>query len=76
MGGCLVAVPHDAAAAIAFHEDVAVGLCEEQDLRVEDPIHSGSWCGRTTYVSFQDMIIATRRSTPDSHDFQFVPGEV
>ena len=46
--------------AIAFDEQVVRGCIMENKLRLEEPIHFGSWSGRKNYTSFQDILIAVK----------------
>jgi len=46
--------------AIAFDESVVRGCTNENKMRLEEPIHFGSWSGRKTYSSFQDILIAVK----------------
>jgi len=52
-----VAVPE---LAIAFDETDALALYESLGLRIEGSIHPGSWCGRTHFLSYQDIVIAVK----------------
>jgi len=44
--------------AIAYEESYALELISKNSLRVAEPIHYGSWCGRTNFLSYQDVIVA------------------
>ena len=46
--------------AIAFQEDFILSLYDLNNLEVQSPIHYGSWCSRSEYLSFQDIIVATK----------------
>ena len=46
--------------AIAYHEHVIRGIFAKNYLKITEPIHYGSWCGRNNYLSYQDIIIAAR----------------
>lgn len=48
-------------AAIAYPEDDVLRLFEANNLSIDSPIKRGSWCGREEYVSYQDIIVATKR---------------
>tara|TARA_Y100001970_G_C14234745_1_gene861089 strand:+ start:2034 stop:2915 length:882 start_codon:yes stop_codon:yes gene_type:complete len=43
--------------AIAYDEKTMISYIRENRLSVINPIHYGSWCGRSNYLSFQDIII-------------------
>jgi SAM-dependent methyltransferase len=47
-------------AAIAYNEDDIVSLFERCGLKIVQPIHYGSWCGRKEFLSFQDIIVAEK----------------
>lgn len=46
--------------AIGFNEDYIKELFYKNDLNIIQPIHYGSWCGRTNFVSYQDIIVAEK----------------
>jgi ubiquinone/menaquinone biosynthesis C-methylase UbiE len=46
--------------AIGFDEEFIRRLFSVSSLRVIEPIHYGSWCGRKTYRSYQDIVIAEK----------------
>jgi SAM-dependent methyltransferase len=46
--------------AIAFDELVVRGCITENGMRLEEPIHFGSWSGRKNFSSFQDILIAVK----------------
>jgi ubiquinone/menaquinone biosynthesis C-methylase UbiE len=48
-------------ASIAFDEDDIRQLYAEYGLRIVEPIHYGSWCGRTAAVNYQDIIVAEKQ---------------
>ncbi len=50
-------------AAVAFDEIFIRTCFQGQHLDVVEPIRYGSWCGRTRFLSYQDIIVATRAST-------------
>ena len=58
LDGCFTTRPHDPEAAIAYDEQTALQFFERCNLKVEPPIHYGSWCGRTKYLSYQDIVVA------------------
>lgn len=45
--------------AVAFAEDDIRGLFQEAGLEI-NAIHYGAWSGRSNFVSYQDMVIATK----------------
>jgi len=46
--------------AIAYNEHFIRGLYSKTGLRIEDPVHYGSWCGRKRFLSFQDIVLARK----------------
>ena len=59
MDGCRVADPSAPEAAVAY-EEAAVRRCFEKFGFGEHAIYYGAWCGRSTFVDYQDMMVATR----------------
>ena len=47
-------------AAIAFPEQLVYEQFGQCGLEVIAPTHYGAWCGRETFLTFQDMIIARK----------------
>ena len=46
--------------AIAFDESFVARLYRDAGLEIER-VEYGSWCGRRRYMSYQDLILATKR---------------
>ena len=46
--------------AMAYPEEFTRSLLSKYGWSIAEPIHYGSWCGRAQYLSYQDIIIATR----------------
>ncbi len=46
--------------ATAYEEGFVRTLFQEQGLRIEEPVHYGAWCGRPSFTSHQDIIVAVR----------------
>lgn len=46
--------------AIAYDEELVLKLCKKHKLDVVEPIHYGLWCGRKSFLSYQDIIIVRR----------------
>lgn len=46
--------------AIAFRDEYIRNLFPKLGLTISQPIHYGSWCGRRSFVSYQDIVIATK----------------
>jgi SAM-dependent methyltransferase len=49
--------------AIGFEEEYVIELYERCGLKITGPIRYGYWCGRTQYLSCQDLIVATKKSS-------------
>jgi len=45
---------------ISYEETFVRSLLSKHSLTVTEPIHYGRWCSRQNYVSYQDLIIATK----------------
>lgn len=45
---------------VAYEESFVRALYDEVDLAIVEPMLYGSWCGRRSFVSSQDIVIATR----------------
>jgi len=58
--GCLTTNENDPEAAIAYPEEFVFGLFKKYGLTIDQPIHYGSWCKRDTFLTYQDLIIATK----------------
>jgi hypothetical protein len=48
------------AGSFAYREDYVLGLYRKHRLTLAGPIHCGSWCGRESGRSSQDIIVATK----------------
>ena len=48
--------------AVAYDETYVQSLYAQHELRILEPIHYGAWCGRETYLSSQDIVIAVKDS--------------
>jgi len=46
--------------AVAYEEQYIRALFDKAELKVIEPIHYGSWSGRTGSLSYQDIIIAQK----------------
>lgn len=49
-------------AAVCYDEAYVLDLYEKYGFKVVRPLHYGSWCGRQNYLSYQDIIIASKSS--------------
>ena len=60
LDGCFTldrAVPEEA---VGYDEAVIRALFARHDLAIVEPIHYGSWCGRSDFVAYQDMIVTEK----------------
>jgi SAM-dependent methyltransferase len=46
--------------AVAYAEHYVRSLYQKHDMMIIEPIYYGSWCGRQDFLSYQDIIVATR----------------
>lgn len=46
--------------AIAFDEKFIVNILEKENLEISKPIYFGSWCGRSQYLSYQDILLSVK----------------
>ena len=58
--GCFTTTMENPEAAIAFPERYIRESFVECGLSIDEPIRHGSWCGRSTFLSYQDILIATK----------------
>ena len=57
---CLTVDGNNPESAIAYNEDFVKRLFASRKLKIIEPIHYGSWCKRDTYLSYQDIVVATK----------------
>ncbi len=60
MSGFRTTDQHTPEAAVAYDENFIRGLHQKYGLKIAEPIRYGSWCGRKNFLSYQDLIIATK----------------
>ena len=63
MGGYFTTRPDDPEAAIAYEEGTVLQLLDRCGMAVLPPLHYGGWCGRARHLSYQDIIVASKRTT-------------
>jgi SAM-dependent methyltransferase len=56
--GCVTSNPEHPEDALAFDEGFVRQEFAKHNLKIVEPIHFGSWCGRKKFVSYQDIVIA------------------
>lgn len=49
--------------ALAYDEALIRELFEKYRLKIGEPIHYGSWCGRKEYLSLQDIVVAVKNAS-------------
>lgn len=59
-GGCLTTDKDTPEAAVAYDERVIGALFAKHGLKIKDPVHYGSWCGRQKHVDWQDIVVAVK----------------
>ena len=64
LGECRVAYLRSPSEAVGYQEALVRQRLAERGLALVEPIHYGSWCGRREFLSFQDIVIASRVSAP------------
>ena len=60
LNDCLIIDEKYPESAIAYDENVIVRLYREQNMNIEFDIKYGSWCSRNSYLSYQDIVIASK----------------
>lgn len=59
--GCRIKDRDIPEAAVAYDEEYIKGLFKTNHLDIIEPVHYGSWSGRKEFLSFQDIIVASKR---------------
>jgi SAM-dependent methyltransferase len=62
-GVCSLLKPDAPESAIAYDEVYVRQLFGRHHLGIVEPVLSGSWCGRKSFLSYQDIVIAKRVAT-------------
>ncbi|MCX6357550.1 MAG: class I SAM-dependent methyltransferase [Candidatus Aureabacteria bacterium] len=60
-GNYYTASPGTPEASIAYNEEFIVELYRKRGLDIAYPIRYGSWCGRPSSLSYQDIIVAAKK---------------
>jgi SAM-dependent methyltransferase len=60
MGNCRVMKADVPEHAVCYDETFIVGLYHKHGLKINQPVHYGSWCGRGEFLSYQDLVIAEK----------------
>lgn len=61
--GCLITDKGNPEAAIAYDEDAVRRLYAARGLGISEPVRYGSWCGRSAFLSYQDIIFAAKTAS-------------
>jgi len=62
LGGCRTTNAEIPEAAVAYEEGVLRESFLRRGLTIIEPIHRGAWSGRPDFVSYQDIVLASRTS--------------
>jgi len=62
LGGYLSISRAEPEMAVAFEEGRVRAMFAKAGLEITDPIRYGSWCGRDTFLSGQDIVLAIKRT--------------
>jgi len=60
-GPCWTHNPDAPETATGYEEAFVVSLCAKYSLEIALPIQYGSWCGRSEFLSYQDLVLAFKR---------------
>jgi SAM-dependent methyltransferase len=66
--GYRINTPECPEAAIAYAEERVRDLYHKNGLQITGPIHYGAWCGRPEFMSYQDVVVAIRKSGVDTEE--------
>ncbi len=61
LSNCHVNDPDNPEFAVAYHEEYVRTLFNKVGLAIHEPVYYGSWPRRNEYLSYQDIIIASRK---------------
>jgi len=53
--------------AIGYDVEFVLSLYAEAGLKINEPVYFGSWCGRSEYRSYQDIVLAEKASARTDH---------
>jgi ubiquinone/menaquinone biosynthesis C-methylase UbiE len=60
VNNCLTINEEEPELAIAYEEEIVVRLFNKYGLKITQPIHYGNWCKRDRFLTYQDLIVATK----------------
>ena len=60
LNGCLSTEENTPEAAVAYEEEAIQKLFQKNGLGISQPIHYGSCCNRQQFLTYRDMIIASK----------------
>lgn len=52
--------PNEPEHAVAYEEKYIRSVYQRNELSIKEPIRYGSWCGRKSFLSFQDIVVANK----------------
>jgi len=58
--------PRTPEVAVCYSDEFVLSALEHKGLRLVHPLHRGSWSGRADFLSFQDIVVASRRNSPST----------
>jgi ubiquinone/menaquinone biosynthesis C-methylase UbiE len=61
VGPCWMVNASNPEAVTGYTEDFVRAFYDKHNLEIREPVHYGSWCGRETFLGYQDMILAFKR---------------
>jgi SAM-dependent methyltransferase/ribosome-binding factor A len=61
--GCYINDANYPEGAVGFTEEALHRMMENSELELDQPIHLGTWCGRTDVTDGQDMVILRKKKT-------------
>lgn len=60
INGCISSEEAVPESAISLTQEFVETLHQKYGLAIQPPIHYGSWCGRSNYLSYQDIVVASK----------------
>jgi len=59
--GCALLRADEPEYAVAIDESMMRQLCKQNALELREPIYFGGWCGRTSSLSYQDIVLLRKK---------------
>ena len=60
LASCWVTDASDPEAVMGYGEDFVRALYDKYKLEIKEPAHYVAWCGRGTFLSYQDLILRSK----------------